>query len=131
MAGSPQATPYLRLAERIQARDAAAEEEFFKIFQPRIRGFGIAHTHDAALADDLAQEVVWAAASPSNGWNRASAPSCCSAWWTGLTPEEIAGKLNITAETVGKRKSRALRRLWAWQRQGVEDPLTPPDRSSP
>src|SRR5689334_5144350 len=60
MALSPQETLYQRLAERVLARDAAAEEELFGIFHKRVRGFAVAHTRDAALADDLAQEVMWA-----------------------------------------------------------------------
>jgi RNA polymerase sigma-70 factor (ECF subfamily) len=48
------------LASRIQAQDADAEEEFVRIFQRRIRGFALANAGDAALADELAQDVLWA-----------------------------------------------------------------------
>lgn len=51
---------YESLAARIQSGDAAAEEEFVGLFQRRIRGFAIAHTHDWDLADELVQSVLWA-----------------------------------------------------------------------
>jgi RNA polymerase sigma-70 factor (ECF subfamily) len=176
MVGGPQAALYLRLAERIQARDAGAEEELVGIFHKRIRAYGVAHTHDSGIADDLAQEVVWAviralrdgkvqqpaalpafvlgtarnlladqirerartrtealtiemesaipATPPADFERRHAARQSIErlepheravlllSLVDGLTPEEIAGRLNITAETVRKRKSRALRRLW-------------------
>jgi RNA polymerase sigma-70 factor (ECF subfamily) len=176
MAISPQETLYLRLAERIRATDAAAEEELFGMFHKRIRGFAIAHTRDTTLADDLAQEVVWAViralrdgkvqqpaglpafvlgtarnllanrirersrsrTEPLTGDMESSIPAPPAADFErhhsarqaiqrlepheravlllslvdGLSPEEIADRLNITAESVRKRKSRALRRLW-------------------
>ena len=48
------------LAVRIQANEAAAEEEFVGLFQRRIRGFGLANSGDPALADELSQDVLWA-----------------------------------------------------------------------
>jgi RNA polymerase sigma-70 factor (ECF subfamily) len=48
------------LAVRIQAREAAAEEEFVAMFQRRIRGFAMANAGDSALADELSQDVLWA-----------------------------------------------------------------------
>jgi RNA polymerase sigma-70 factor, ECF subfamily len=175
MAESPQETLYQRLAERIRAHDAAAEEELFTIFHKRVRGFGVAHTRDASLADDLAQEVVWAViralregkvqqpaglpafvlgtarnlladrlrdrsrsrTEPLTGEMETSIAAPAAADFDrhhsarqaiqkldpheravlmlglvdGLGPEEIAERLNITAESVRKRKSRALRRL--------------------
>jgi RNA polymerase sigma-70 factor (ECF subfamily) len=175
MALSPQETLYQRLAERILARDAAAEEELFGIFHKRVRGFAVAHTRDAALADDLAQEVIWAViralrdgkvqqpaalpgfvlgtsrnlladrmrdrarnrVEPLTGEMEATIPAPVAVDFErnhaarqaihrldpheravlflglvdGLRPEEIAERLNITAESVRKRKSRALRRL--------------------
>jgi RNA polymerase sigma-70 factor (ECF subfamily) len=48
------------LAVRIQAREAAAEEEFVAMFQRRIRGFALANAGDLALADELSQDVLWA-----------------------------------------------------------------------
>jgi len=175
MALSPQETLYLQLAERIRARDTAAEEELFGIFHKRVRGFVVARTRDAALADDLAQEVIWsviralrdakvqqAAGLPAfvlgtarnmladrlreRGRNRTepltedmetsiAAPPAADferhhsarqaiqrldpheravlllGLVDGLGPEEIAERLNITPESVRKRKSRALRRL--------------------
>ncbi len=48
------------LAVRIQAKEAAAEEEFVGLFQRRIRGFGLANSGDPALADELSQDVLWA-----------------------------------------------------------------------
>jgi RNA polymerase sigma-70 factor (ECF subfamily) len=60
MDSSPQDTSYESLAARIQSREADAEEEFVAIFQRRVRGFAIAHTRDPDLADELAQEVLWA-----------------------------------------------------------------------
>jgi RNA polymerase sigma-70 factor (ECF subfamily) len=48
------------LAVRVQARESAAEEEFVAIFQRRIRGFVLANAGDQALADELAQDVLWA-----------------------------------------------------------------------
>jgi len=48
------------LALRIQAQDACAEEQFVALFQRRIRAFAIANAGDPALADELAQDVLWA-----------------------------------------------------------------------
>jgi len=50
---------YEALSVRIQAKDAAAEEQFVAIFQRRIRGFALANTGDRALAEELSQDVLW------------------------------------------------------------------------
>ena len=51
---------YEALAVRIQAHEAAAEEEFVVLFQRRIRGFALANSGDPALAEELSQDVLWA-----------------------------------------------------------------------
>jgi RNA polymerase sigma-70 factor (ECF subfamily) len=176
MPSSPREAQYVKLAERIRVGDAAAEEELFGIFHKRVRGFGIAHTHDVALVDDLAQEVLWAViralregkvqqptalpgfvlgtarnllasrireharsrTEPLTGEMEAMIPATVAADFDrqhsarqaiqhlepherevlllslvdGLGADEIAERLNISAESVRKRKSRALRRLW-------------------
>ena len=51
---------YESLALRIRAMESAAEEEFVVLFQRRIRGFAVTNGGDAALAEELSQDVLWA-----------------------------------------------------------------------
>jgi RNA polymerase sigma-70 factor (ECF subfamily) len=60
MASSPQGGNLEDLAIRIQAGDSAAEEEFFRKFEPRVRSFVIANSGDPDLAEELVQDVIWA-----------------------------------------------------------------------
>ena len=46
------------LAERIRARDRGAEEEFVKIFQPRLRCILLARTRCVDTARELTQDVI-------------------------------------------------------------------------
>ena len=52
---------FQKLAARIQSRDSAAEEEFFRAFQPRVRGYAMVRARDHAIAEELTQEVLWTA----------------------------------------------------------------------
>jgi RNA polymerase sigma factor (sigma-70 family) len=49
------------LAERIASGDRSAEEEFVRLFQPRVFVFLCARTHDREAARDLTQETLMAA----------------------------------------------------------------------
>jgi RNA polymerase sigma factor (sigma-70 family) len=166
---------YERLCARIQAKDAAAEEEFCAMFERRIRSFGMANTGDPDLAEELIQDVLWAvirslregrvqnpaqlpafvygsARNLLNDRLRKRSREKCEAITDemepsrpaveqqdferkraahqaiealephersvlllslvdGLRPEEIAGRLGITYDTVRQRKSRALKKL--------------------
>ena len=61
MGPGPQEERFQKLAARIQSRDSAAEDEFFRAFQPRVRGYAMVHTRDRELAEELTQEVLWTA----------------------------------------------------------------------
>jgi DNA-directed RNA polymerase specialized sigma24 family protein len=47
------------LADRIQAGDSEAEDEFVHMFQRRVLAFGLANGADEALAEELVQETLW------------------------------------------------------------------------
>ena len=49
----------VRLVERIQSGDQAAEEALVRYFQPRVAAMLLARTHDREVALDLQQEVLW------------------------------------------------------------------------
>jgi len=49
----------ISLADRIQAGDSEAEDEFVHMFQRRVRAFALANGADEPLADELVQETLW------------------------------------------------------------------------
>lgn len=57
---TPQVGSLQELAARIEKGDAGAEEDFFRLFEGRVRAFAIANSGDRDLADDLVQEALWA-----------------------------------------------------------------------
>jgi RNA polymerase sigma factor (sigma-70 family) len=60
MSSSPQSTNFADLALRVEVGDVAAEDELFRLFEPRVRAFGVVNSGDAYLAEELVQEVLWA-----------------------------------------------------------------------
>jgi RNA polymerase sigma-70 factor (ECF subfamily) len=57
---SPQGGNLEDLALRIHGGDAAAEEDFFRKFEQRVRAFVVVNSGDRDLAEELTQEVLWA-----------------------------------------------------------------------
>ena len=49
----------ISLADRIQAGDSEAEDEFVHMFQRRVRAFALANGADEPLADELVQDTLW------------------------------------------------------------------------
>jgi RNA polymerase sigma-70 factor (ECF subfamily) len=60
MASAPQGTNLEDLAIRIHAGDGAAEEDFFRKVEQRVRAFVVANSGDRDLAEELVQDVIWA-----------------------------------------------------------------------
>jgi DNA-directed RNA polymerase specialized sigma24 family protein len=60
MASAPQGANLEDLAIRIHAGDAAAEEDFFRKLEQRVRAFVVANSGDRDLAGELVQDVIWA-----------------------------------------------------------------------
>src|ERR1022692_1933941 len=60
MASAPQGGNLEDLAIRIHAGDGAAEEDFFRKFEQRVRAFVVANSGDRDLAEELVQDVIWA-----------------------------------------------------------------------
>ena len=60
MPGLPKSEESLvSLADRIQAGDAEAEDEFVHMFQRRVRAFALANGADEPIAEELVQETLW------------------------------------------------------------------------
>jgi len=49
------------MSTKIRAGEPAAEEAFVRFFERRIRAFATIHLRDAAWADEVVQETLWAA----------------------------------------------------------------------
>jgi RNA polymerase sigma factor (sigma-70 family) len=58
---SPQASHLVQLAVRVFSGDVTAEEEIVRLFQRPVRAFVLMSTGIPQLADELVQEVMWAA----------------------------------------------------------------------